>query len=211
MYGIENFYSFLLAGIILNITPGQDTMYILGRSISQGRKAGVLSVLGISTGSVIHTFAAALGLSAILMTSSLLFNIIKYLGALYLIYLGLKLLIKKENKFSTKLSSDFNQKGSSIYLQGMFTNLLNPKIALFFLAFLPQFINPSYIKNPFPFLILGGIFITSGTLWCLFIAVSSSLVTKTLRNNSKIQLILDKFSGTLFIFLGVKLAFERSR
>ena len=211
MYGIENFYSFLIAGILLNITPGQDTMYILGRSISQGRRAGVLSVLGISTGSVIHTFAAALGLSAILMTSSLLFNIIKYLGALYLIYLGLKLLIKKENKFSTKLSPDSFQKSSSIYLQGMFTNLLNPKIALFFLAFLPQFVNPSYIKNPFPFLILGGIFITSGTLWCLFIAVFSSLVTKTLRNNSKIKLFLDKFSGTLFIFLGVKLAFERSR
>ncbi len=142
MIGIENFWGFVIAGLILNITPGSDTMYILTRSISQGKKAGIASVLGISTGSFVHTLFATIGLSAILATSAIAFNIVKYLGVGYLIYLGIKALIDN-TKMDDSVSSLKDDATFKIYREGILTNILNPKVALFFMSFLPQFIDPT--------------------------------------------------------------------
>lgn len=205
MYGIENYLGFLLSGIILNITPGSDTIYILTRSISQGRRAGIYSVLGITTGGLVHTFLAAFGLSIILAKSIIAFNIIKYAGAIYLVYLGIKMLTVKNipldnNSINIKKNDLFK-----IYRQGLLTNLLNPKVALFFLSLLPQFINPHHSEGSLPFLILGFTFMTTGTLWCFLLVYLASFISKTLRNNDKIGRIMQKLNGLIFIIMGVKI------
>lgn len=211
MDSIINLPSFILAGILLNLTPGQDTMYILGRSIAQGRKAGIYSVLGISSGALIHVTASAFGLSAILMTSAVVFSIIKYIGAGYLIYLGVRMFLNKKDNLDIKVNSlNSNTDYSTMYRQGILTNLLNPKVALFFLAFLPQFINPAHTDGPLPFFFLGGIFITTGTIWCFVVVYFSSYATTMLRRRKSIMHFLDKACGGLFVFLGLKLALEKN-
>ncbi len=209
MFGIENYLGFIVAGIVLNLTPGADTMYILTRSISQGRKAGIYSVFGITTGGLIHTLFASLGLSIILAESATAFLVLKYLGVGYLVYLGVKMMIDKKNSFEndTQEASDLNL--NKIYRQGVITNVLNPKVALFFLAFLPQFINPNYASGSLPFIILGVTFMITGTLWCLFLAYAASLITKTLRENDKIGMIMQKISGLIFIGLGIRMLMQK--
>lgn len=206
MFGIINFGAFLIAGILLNLTPGSDTMYILGRSISQGKKAGLLSALGISTGALIHTIFAALGLSIILAQSATAFNFVKYLGALYLIYLGIKAMTSKSsNEFKLEEGSGLKN-NRKIYLSGILTNVLNPKIALFFLAFLPQFIDPNYTNSAVSFIVLGLTFVTTGTIWCLILALFSAKLSSRIKQNYKFKGWLDRFTGIIFIFLGIKLA-----
>src|SRR5262249_16292553 len=148
--------AFIVAGVMLNLTPGPDTMYIIARTISQGRQAGILSVLGISSGCAIHTLFAAFGLSAMLATSTTAFLAVQLAGAAYLIFLGVQNLRKKSNLIVESYGS---KKVSSlaIFRQGFLTNLLNPKVALFFLAFLPQFVVPDTELGPVPFLFLGSL------------------------------------------------------
>lgn len=206
MFGIINFEAFLLAGIILNLTPGADTIYILGRSISQGKKAGIISAIGISTGAIVHCLFAALGLSIILTQSALAFEIVKYVGAAYLIFLGIKMLISKPNK-NFKLKNNYEKVNYiKIYISGVFTNILNPKVALFFLAFLPQFINHEHAQNFIPFVILGFTFVFTGTIWGFALACFSSKLFDKIRANYKIKKRLNTISGGIFITLGIKLA-----
>src|SRR5256714_5923379 len=140
MFGIHDFALFISTGILLNLAPGPDTLYILGRSIAHGRRAGVASALGISVGSIFHTCAAALGLSAFLATSAWAFTFVKLAGAAYLIFLGIRALFERQPELA--LPAHFKQRGAAAaFRQGVLTNLLNPKVALFFLAFLPQFID----------------------------------------------------------------------
>ncbi|MCW9134337.1 LysE family translocator [Bacillus paramycoides] len=202
MYGIINYEVFLLTGILLNLIPGADTMYIVGRSISQGRKAGVYSVFGIITGSLVHTLFVAFGLSIILTKSVVLFNTIKVIGVIYLVYLGIKMILDKTNVAFQASSNKLNIR--KIYLQGLLTSLTNPKVSLFFIAFLPQFIDTN-ASGPMPFIILGLTFTATGLLWCLFVAYFSSYVTKKLRGNQKVGLILNKVTGIIFIGMGLKL------
>ena len=137
MFGITNFETFLFAGIILNLTPGADTMYILGRSISQGKKAGIMSALGISTGSLVHCIIASFGLSIIIAKSAIAFSTIKYLGAVYLIYLGVKALLTKSRKeFEIEQLDKKKSSNRKIFISGILTNILNPKVALFFFGIL---------------------------------------------------------------------------
>lgn len=205
MFGIENYLGFIAAGIILNLTPGADTMFILTKSISQGRKAGIYSVFGITTGALIHTILASLGLSVILAKSATAFAVVKYLGVAYLIFLGIKMIIDKKNTFDTNSSKTEHIDLKKVYQQAVLTNVLNPKVALFFLAFLPQFINPEYATGYLPFIMLGVTFMTTGTIWCLFLAYSSSMITKTLRENDNIGMFMQKISGLIFIGLGIRL------
>ncbi|WP_329765097.1 LysE family translocator [Bacillus nitratireducens] len=202
MYGIINYEVFLLTGILLNLIPGADTMYIVGRSISQGRKAGVYSVFGIITGSLVHTLLVAFGLSIILTKSIVLFNTIKVIGVIYLVYLGIKMILDKTNVAFQASSNKLNIR--KIYLQGLLTSLTNPKVSLFFIAFLPQFIDTK-ASGPMPFIILGITFTVTGLLWCLFVAYFSSYVTKKLRGNQKVGMILNKVTGMIFIGMGLKL------
>src|SRR5690349_9332040 len=208
MFGIHDFGLFLAAGILLNLTPGPDTVYILGRSIAQGREAGVASALGISLGSVFHTSAAALGLSAILATSALAFGTIKLIGGAYLVFLGVKMLLDRRKQLS--LPSNFRRRTTiAAFRQGVVTNVLNPKVALFFLAFLPQFIDPvSPTKVP-AFLALGLTFVTTGTIWCLVLAWFASAFSERLRANETIGQWLNRATGALFVFLGLRIATAR--
>jgi threonine/homoserine/homoserine lactone efflux protein len=211
MFGIENYLLFLISGIILNITPGNDTIYILTRTISQSKKAGIFSVLGIINGCLIHTLLASFGLTIILKTSSVLYAIIKYLGVLYLIYLGIKTIIQKEQIFEIDDTKKNSIKLFKIYYQGLLTNLFNPKVTLFFLSFLPQFIKSEAVSSPIPFLLLGLTFITTGTLWCLFLVFISSFMTKKLKENNYMKSILQKLTGVIFIGLGLKILFEKKQ
>lgn len=140
MFGIHDFGVFILTGIILNHTPGPDTFYILGRSMAQGRSSGVASALGIGTGSIVHTLAAALGLSAIIAASAAAFFAIKLIGASNMICLGVEMFFMR--KTDASIPTKFNSSGFfEVFQQGLITNVFNPKVALFFLAFMPQFID----------------------------------------------------------------------
>ena len=205
MFGIHNFGLFLAAGILLNVTPGPDTAYILGRSIAQGRDAGVASALGIGVGSILHTCAAALGLSAILATSALAFGAIKLLGGAYLVFLGIKMLL--DHGKHLRLPSKFRRRTNlAAFRQGILTNVLNPKVALFFLAFLPQFIDPASNTKVIAFLLLGFTFVTTGTTWCLILACFAATFSERLRTDEAIGQWLNRTVGALFVFLGARLA-----
>lgn len=211
MTGIIHFETFLLTGILLNLTPGNDTIFILTKSIAQGKKAGIVSALGIGTGSIVHTILAAFGLSIIIAKSILLFNIIKYLGAAYLLYIGYKMLT---DKTELKTNNPLQQKTTDywkIYRDGILTNILNPKVALFFIAFLPQFIDPNFKNTILPFLTLGITFITTGTIWCLILATFASLIFNKLKTNRKFSTYINKVCGVTMIGLGIKVALTDRR
>jgi threonine/homoserine/homoserine lactone efflux protein len=205
MFGIHDFGLFLAAGVLLNLTPGPDTVYILGRSIAQGREAGIASALGICVGSIFHTCAAALGLSAILATSTVAFAAIRLLGGAYLIFLGIKLLLDRHIQLS--LPSNFRRRTrAAAFQQGVLTNVLNPKVALFFLAFLPQFIDPATNNKILAFVTLGFTFVTTGTIWCLILAWFASSFSDRLRASETVGQWVNRAIGALFIFLGARLA-----
>ena len=204
MLGIQHYETFLLAGILLNLIPGNDTIYILSRAIAQGRKAGIMSVLGIGTGSLVHTTFAAVGLSVIIAQSPVLFNVIKYAGAAYLFYIGLRMIFSKSSVI--KLDDPGNEKYRKIYWQAVLTNVLNPKVALFFISFLPQFIDPAYSNHYLSFLVLGLSFTATGTLWCLLLALFASLISAALIKNNKAGNYLTKACGFILVGLGIKVA-----
>lgn len=204
--GIENALVFLGAGILLNLYPGPDTIYIIGRSLAQGRGAGVCAALGISSGAVIHTLLGAFGLSAVLAASASAFTVVKYLGGAYLIYQGVRLIFEPAVP-SGDQPVDHTRTGlRRIYRQGVLTNVLNPKVAVFFLAFLPQFISVSSPNKVLSFIVLGLIFVTTGTIWCVIVALFSSGVAVRLHGSSKTTQRLRYLNGILFMLLGLKLA-----
>jgi threonine/homoserine/homoserine lactone efflux protein len=205
--GIHDFTAFLIAGILLNLLPGNDTIYILSRTIGQGKKAGLFSVFGIATGSLIHTTLAAFGLSLIIVKSILLFNILRFAGAAYLIYLGIRMLLLKNQKFNTV--SVKNKPGYVIYYQAVITNVLNPKVALFFISFLPQFIDPGYSKPYISFLLLGLTFTATGTLWCIILTLFATAISVSLKKNTSLAGIIDKVCGLTLVGLGIKIAFTK--
>ena len=216
MFGIENYLGFILAAILLNLTPGTDSVYIITRSISQGQKAGLYSVLGITSGSLVHTLLASLGLSVLLASSPIAFMIVKYIGAAYLCYLGLKMLLSKpSNAIANTFSKDkviLNQHkvdNWQIYKQGVLTNVFNPKVALFFIAFFPQFIDPNYAYGMASFLILGLTFATTGLIWCSCLALLAARFSTRLRENPSVETMLNRISGIVFIGLGIKLLTEK--
>lgn len=206
MTGIINFETFILAGILLNLTPGNDTIFILSRSIAQGKQAGIMSVLGIATGSIIHTTLAAFGLSIIISKSIIAFTIIKYAGAVYLAYIGYKMLTDRSQLDTETTSTDRKINLKKIYRDGVITNVLNPKVALFFIAFLPQFIDPSYKNTVLPFMMLGITFTITGTAWCLVLASFASAISNKLKYNKKLSGYINKTCGAVLIGLGIKVA-----
>lgn len=209
LFGITNFLAFWIAGTLLNITPGSDTMYVLGRSISQGRMAGIYSAFGIFVGCLVHIFFAAFGLSVIIQQSQTAFDIIKYAGAVYLCYMGFKMLTQKNNN-DFSVSDDLEKTNlKKIFVSGVITNVLNPKVALFFIAFLPQFVQKDYPNPALSFLILGLTFNITGTMWLVLLAAFSSKMTTKIKENYHIKTWIDRAAGAMFIFLGIKLALEK--
>ena len=208
MFGIHHFGIFLATGILLNVTPGPDTFYILGRSMAQGRSAGIASVLGISSGGIFHTLAAACGLSALLMASASAFLVVKFAGAAYLIYLGARMLVTRAPVAA--IPAGFSSSGFlAVYRQGLLTNILNPKVALFFLAFMPQFIATDSPHKFLAFIALGLCFITTGTIWCFCLAWFASLLGDRLLGNATFRDVLNRTAGALFVVLGIRLAAAR--
>ena len=211
MFGIENLCAFLAAGILLNLYPGPDTLYIVGRSLSQGRGAGVSAALGIGTGGFVHTLFGAFGVSAVLAASSGAFTILKFAGCAYLLYQGAMLLYGASGRGPSHdvVGKMKVESLGRIYWQGALTNILNPKVALFFLAFLPQFISVSSPSKPLSFVILGLFFIMTGTTWCLLVAVFASTLGARMQQSPAIAKKLRIMSGILFMLIGLRLATAR--
>jgi threonine/homoserine/homoserine lactone efflux protein len=203
--GIHDYWLFVLAGVLLNLTPGQDTFYILGASIAQGRRVGIASALGICSGCVVHTLAAAAGLSAILATSATAFVVVKLAGAAYLIYLGVRYIMTRPRDVALAPAA-MSRDAWKAFRQGVITNVLNPKVALFFLAFLPQFIDRDSPEKIAAFVALGLTFVATGTAWCLFLAVGAASVRRFFAGHPKAFTRLSQFAGGLFVLLGLRLA-----
>jgi len=209
MIETSQLYLFMIAAFALLIVPGPAVLYITARSASQGRMAGIVSVLAIETANLIQAVAAALGLSAILLSSALAFDVVKYLGAAYLIYLGIRKLISSET--SSELDEIKKESLSRIYWQGFIINLLNPKTALFFFAFLPQFINPNAGNPTNQSLLLGVIFVGMAIITdSLYALVASSLASK-LSGNKNFQKGWQYFAGLVYIGLGITTAFSGAK
>ncbi len=204
MFGIENYSVFILSAVALNLVPGADTMYILGSSMSNGRNAGILSALGISSGCIVHTLMAALGLSVLLSQSALAFNLVKYIGAAYLVYLGVQS-FRSKSSFMVEKDKTARNSNKKIFLQAVMTNVLNPKVALFFLAFLPQFIDPANTYGAVPFLLLGLTFVFTGTIWGIILALCTSYFAGKLNRKLKTSGLLNKIAGVIYMGLGLNL------
>src|SRR5262245_2514570 len=209
MLGIHDYWAFVLTGLLLNLTPGQDTLFILGRSAADGTRAGVASALGITGGTIVHTLLAALGLSAILATSATAFAAVKWVGAAYLVYLGARMLLRREPAMEVAASAKSTGKIASTLRQGMLTNLLNPKVALFFLALMPQFIDATSSRKVLAFLALGATFITTGTTWNLCLALSAGRLRRLLISRPSLGGWISRAAGAAFVALGVRLALSR--
>jgi threonine/homoserine/homoserine lactone efflux protein len=208
MFGIHDVGIFLGTGILLNLTPGPDTLYIVGRSAAQGRAIGIASALGIATGSLVHTLAAAAGLSALLASSAMGFVAIKLFGASYLTYCGLRMLVSRRRPDGIPMR--FGSPGvAAAYRQGLLTNVLNPKVALFFLAFMPQFIAADSPSRFAAFVILGLCFTATGTVWSVCLAWFASLIGERLQGSSSVGDVLNRAVGALFVGLGVRLALTK--
>lgn len=208
MFGLENLPLFVTTGILLNLIPGQDTLYIVGRSLAEGRRAGFLSVFGIASGSVVHTLAAAFGLSALLAASPAAFLAVRWGGAAYLAYVGIRMLLQPAG--GADGPPDPARKGSwAVYRDGFLTNLLNPKVALFYIAFLPQFVSPASDHKVLAFLFLGAVFMGTGTTWSLIVAWCASGMSRRFRERTSAGVWLRRAAGGTFVGLGLKMAAGR--
>jgi len=197
------------AGLLLNVTPGPDLLYILGRSVSQGRQAGLLSALGIGAGCLFHVTAAALGVSALVLAVPVAYDVVRWAGALYLVWLGVKALRSQGSSLEVQAMAATSPR--RIFVQGVVTNALNPKVALFFLAFLPQFADPSRGPLAPQLLLLGAIFTVNGTLVCLLFALFAARLGEWLKTRYGVTRLLDRATGGLFIALGLRLALLERR
>ncbi|MEP6503723.1 MAG: LysE family translocator [Betaproteobacteria bacterium] len=209
MSGTQNLWLFIVSGLLLNITPGPDSLFIMARSATQGWRAGVVASFGIGTGVWVHVLAAALGLSALLATSAAAFTVVKIVGAVYLVWIGIGMLRERARAATVPALDDAAPRRiryAAIYRQGFLTNVLNPKVALFFLAFVPQFIAHDAPSKPLAFIVLGAIFAFNGLLWCLSLALFTAFASRRIKVSSAVGLWLNRMMGAVFLALGVRLA-----
>lgn len=207
---VENYLLFVAASVVLVLAPGPDMAYMLGRCLSQGRKAGVLAALGINLGAYVHLAASITGLSAILMTSSVAYSAVKWIGAGYLIYLGVSAIISKTNSLSIDSKPLKERNYRKIIWQGFLSDVLNPKVALFYLALLPQFVTAHSINPTAQLLLLG---LTANIIALpinIALVFASAMLTKSLRRNDAFTEAMHKIMGAVFVGLGLKLVAEKS-
>ena len=207
---VENFWVFALTGLLLNLTPGNDMLYVIARSCGQGTKAGIISALGIGAGCLVHILAAVVGLSALIAQSAVAFDIIKYAGAAYLVYLGIRSVLRK--KHSIKINRDLQELSyRKIFWQGFITNVLNPKVALFFLAFLPQFINIDKANTWLQILFLGSWFDIVGTVVNTLVALLFGKIGAWLSQSPAFIQWQERITGMILIGLGIKVALSSKK
>jgi threonine/homoserine/homoserine lactone efflux protein len=199
---------FLLAALGLLLIPGPSVLYIITRSVAQGRRAGLASVLGIELAGITHAAAASLGLSALLLASALAFSVVKYLGAAYLIYLGVRTLLAREER--QQVSAPVPMRFPQLFAQGFLVNLLNPKTALFFYAFLPQFVDPARGAAVGQTLLFGALFVLLASCTDSLYALLSSTIGQRFTRNVRIRQNQRYISGSVYILLGVAAAFAGS-
>ena len=209
--GIHQLWLFVFSGLLLNITPGPDTAYIIGRSIQFGWRGGAAAVTGICTGCLVHVFGAAIGLSALLMASSSAFALLKLAGAAYLLLVGIQMLLSQRQPLADVAAPGGEMSLRKVFWQGALTNVLNPKVALFFLAFLPQFVAADSPHKALAFLLLGGIFIFNSTLWCLGIAAFAARAASRIRRSEGVMVWINRVLGGLFVYLGFRVAMMEAR
>jgi threonine/homoserine/homoserine lactone efflux protein len=209
MLGIHHYWLFIATAIVLVLTPGQDTFFILGRSLASGRSAGIAAALGITCGSIIHTLLAALGLSALLATSPYAFMAVKFAGAAYLVYIGVRALLSRAQGLAGTETNDKGEGDWPAFRQGIVSNLLNPKVAVFLLALRPHLISAGSSHKVTAFLALGMTFVALGVIWCMVLAVGAASLRGALLRRPSVSSILNKIAGVMFIALGVRLATVR--
>jgi len=212
---IEQWWFFIAACTVLNTAPGPDTIYITTKTISQGRLSGLISAFGVCTGAMIHAVAAGIGLSAILATSASAFTVVKWIGALYLIYLGYRAITNTLNgEQQTIVLQDKSVLTKNnlwrIYFQGVLVDILNPKTALFFLAFIPQFINPTFGSDIWQFIFLGLIVIINALVIEVVLIAFATKITGFLRTNKFLSNWLERGLGMILIGLGLHLIQEET-
>jgi len=207
---VDSFWMFALTGLLLNLTPGNDMLYVIARSSGQGTRAGILSALGIGAGCTVHILAAVIGLSALIAQSAAAFDIIKYVGAAYLVYLGVRSILGK--KQSIKIDEHLKRLSyKKIFWQGVVTNVLNPKVALFFLAFLPQFINIHRGNASVQILFLGTWFDFVGTIVNVLVALLFGKIGSWLSRIPTFIQWQQKITGTILVALGIKVALSSKK
>lgn len=206
MLGTVDLGVFVVAGLILNLTPGADMLYIASRSAAQGTKAGVIAALGIGAGCLVHILFATFGLSVILASSALAFAVVKFAGAAYLIYLGITTLLSLRAKDEVKAEAARPLSSARIFRQAVLINVLNPKVALFFMALLPQFVSPQAAHPALSFLFLGCLFDFNGTIVNVIFALFSSRIADRCRQSSLLGRLGRTAVAGLFIALGLRLA-----
>jgi len=211
MLGIEGLWLFIISGLLLNITPGPDTAYIVGRSVQLGWRGGVAAALGVGAGCLVHVFGGAAGLSALLAASSGAFTFVKWAGAAYLCFIGARMLLSRPQAHARKMIAGSALSLRQVFLQGALTNALNPKVALFFLAFLPQFVSSESPNRAAAFVLLGLIFVVNGTLWCVGVAAFAATAARRLKQSGSAMLWVNRALGGLFVYLGVRMAMLQAR
>lgn len=208
MFGIHDLALFVISGLMLNMMPGPDSLLIMTRSATEGWRAGFVATWGIGVGVLVHVLAAAVGLSAVLATSATAFTVVKYIGAAYILYMAWGLLRSKSTAaVATAAVPPLPYR--RIFAQGFLTNVLNPKVALFFLAFVPQFIDAASPDKALAFVVLGLIFDVNGMLWCHGLALFTAMASARLSMSPAVSAWLNRATGGLFIWLGVKLALTK--
>lgn len=212
MTGIHDFPAFLLASVALAVLPGPDTLYVLGRTVAQGRRAGLWSLAGIGGGCLGHVAASALGLSALIAASPFAFELVKLAGALYLAWIGVQLLREAWRHAGDgvplpAVAAD-EAGGWQLLRQGVVTNLLNPKVGLFFISFMPQFVTPG-VGTVGDFVLLGLTFVGIGLVWILLLMHTTDLATRHFRGRAAVQRWFKASTGGLFVGLAAKLALDR--
>ena len=205
MFGTQDLWLFISAGIALNFVPGQDFIFIASRGASQGFRAGSVAALGVGAGTLGHIFAAAFGISALLAASENAYMFIKVLGGLYLLYMGLSMLVKRTVPTASVAVSLSASSNKAIFYQGFLTNALNPKVALFFIAFVPQFIASDSSNVSLSFLFLGFVFSFNGLIWCLIVAWFSANISAKLKHQAHLKRWSNVLAGVLFSYFGISL------
>jgi RhtB (resistance to homoserine/threonine) family protein len=212
VFGTHDLLFFVLAGWLLNVTPGPDTALIVARATRFGLRGGIAAVAGVGCGIMVHVTAAALGISALIAASAAAFAVVKFCGAAYLVYIGVRMIVTRrprdgaDNAPAAKAALPL----SAIFRQGFVTNALNPKVALFFLAFLPQFVDAAAPSKALALLFLGVVFNVNGSLWNLIVAVVTARAARMVRGARSYQRWVDGTIGAVFVAFGIRLAlFQR--
>ena len=213
MLDITHFGLFVLSVFLLSVTPGPDIAYVVGQSVVNGRRAGIISAAGVALGSCTHAIASAVGLTALITASPMMFTIIMSLVAAYLVYLGSKMIWGTLTKQTTNHNEAERVKAkatlTSLLTKGFITTLTNPKVLLFFISFFPQFVAPGSEHQTASFLLLGMTYALIAFMTDLTFAVLAGSAAGTVSQNRRLQKILDRIVGVTFIGLGLRLAFTR--